>query len=181
MTPQSSSTSYLSAAEFLKRVDVRTVGDLCSDSNTRLTPTQLLTDDNLAAALLDASGELESAVFVGKKYQPADLAVMVATPSAGQAKIYRLLTAIAKVFLVERRVGVNVPEEFLAGSERAQAQLRALAEGTEIFSFTEAAEAGVIDLEPVTPAEVLTRFDVVVQTERFFGIRSNRAQGPGKW
>jgi hypothetical protein len=177
MTPQSSGTTYLPAAEFLKRTDVATVGDLCGDNRVRIAPTALVTDPNLAAALLDASGELESACMVGQKYQPADIAALVANVSAGQAKVYRLLTAITKVFLVERRPGANVPEEFMAGVDRAVAQLEAIAKGTMIFSFTEAAEAGKMHNPEVEPWDVVRRKGPVVQAERYFGIRSDRAWG----
>lgn len=177
----SATTSYLSPGEFLKRVDVNTVGDLCSDTKVRITPTALLTDPNLQAALDDAAGDVESAVQMGGKYTPADLAVLIATASVGRAKLYRIITAIAKVYLVERRPGANVPEEFLAGADRAQAAIKALAQGIEIFSFKEAADAGRIDTKPATPQDVTDRFGPVVQASRYFGVRSDRAQSPSGW
>lgn len=168
-------------------MDVSTVGDLCADrpSGTapavRVSPTALLTDANLQAALDDAAGDVETAVLVGMKYTVDDLGALIGTPCVGRAKLYRLISAIAKVYLVERRPGTKIPEEFLADMDRAQATLSALAKGAEIFPFRETAEAGAIDIEPATPDDVTLRFGPVVQAERYFGTRSDRATGPRGW
>lgn len=177
-TPESSASSYLTAAEFLKRADARTVGDLCSDDGTRVAAASLPANANLAAALVDASAELESACMTGRKYSPADLAALVASSTVGRGKLYRLLTALTKVFLIERRVGVNVPDEFYEGITRAQESLKALAAGVTIFSFTEASEAGIIDNAPALPDDVTERFGTVVQAERYFGTRGDRSVNP---
>lgn len=180
-TVLSAGTSYLTPLEFLKRVDVGTVGDLCTDTKVRLTQTQLLSDPNLQAALDDAAGDVEAACMVGGKYTPADLAALMAKPSVGRSTLFRIITAIAKVYLVERRPGTSVPEDFLRGLERAQTILAAISKGTEIFPFQETADAGRIDLQKATPADVTLRFGPVVQAERYFGTRSDRAIGPGGW
>jgi hypothetical protein len=82
---------------------------------------------------------------------------------------------------VENRPGTKIPEEFLAGVERAQAALVALHQGVNILSFVEAAEAGQPEILPVTALDVLTRFGPVVQAGRYFGTRSDSAIGPNGW
>lgn len=180
-TVQSAISSYLSPTEFLKRVDNGTVGDLCTDNKVRLTADQLLNNANLQAALDDASGAFESATMRGQKYSPEDLGTLMATPSVGRAMVYRVLTALTKVFLCERRPGTKVPDEFVAGAAHAEAYLHALEQGDMILAFKETADAGLPNIEAVTPDEVRIRFGPVVQAERYFGTRSDRANGPGGW
>lgn len=54
-------------------IDQRLLGDLVSDSGTRVTPSALLTDPNLATALSTAAGQINSAALVGERYTVAEL------------------------------------------------------------------------------------------------------------
>ncbi len=168
-TVNTSAASYLTAAEFLKRADLRTVGDLCSDTGTRITAAALLTNDNLTAALLDASGILEQAMLRGQLYQPVDLAALT---GAGQAALFRLLTRLTTCLLFERRPDLELKQPWLW--EAVEEQLQKLREGERIFSFLETQAAGILNDVTETATDVQARDGITYQMKRYFGRRGNR-------
>jgi len=176
-TPGSTGTSYLSPADFLTRTDARTVGQLCSDTEgTVVTPTALLADPNLKACLMDACGDLESAAMVGGKYTMEDLGALAGNLTASTAKMNRIIRDITLVYLLERRpnTGVTIPESVERSMMRSQAWLEQLAQGVRIFGFLETQAAGVLDENILTSSEITDRNLIVVEAERYFGIRADR-------
>lgn len=172
-TPLTSSTTYLGVSEFLKRADARTVGDLVSDDGTRVASSSLSGNANLAAALLDASGEVEAAAMKGARYTPADLAALT---GAGQARLYRLVTRLTLVYLYERRPdGREKPSGLLDDVTR---QLQELRDGVMIFGTTETADAQVMEATTETAQDVVNRDGTVFQAGRYFGRRGNRFGRP---
>jgi hypothetical protein len=179
-TVSSSATAYLGAAEFLKRCDLRTVGDLCSDNNVRVASGALASDPSLAAALLDASGIFESYCTKGQRYLPADLALLVASPSVGQGLVYRLLSGLVEVLLWERRPDLGKLPDRLGW---VMGFLESLGNGDAILPFKETQAAGLLadDVEQIT--DVDNRFLVTREANRLYGDRNNRSggfTGPGK-
>jgi len=168
-TPNTSATSYLPAAEFLKRTDTRKVGQLCSDTNTAIPIGSLPTDANLEAALLDASGELETACLVGKKYDPVDIAALT---GSGLSMVYRVLTVLAWNNLIDRRLDLNIEQH--PKTPWAEAVLEALRQGDRILSLSEVQDAGHLDYQDQTDADEVQRDGIVVQMDRYFGRRVNR-------
>ena len=70
-----SATSFISASEALKRLDWRTLADLCADTGTRISSAaDLQTDVNFLALLADASGMIEQACYAGGRYVREDIA-----------------------------------------------------------------------------------------------------------
>lgn len=177
-TVSSATASYLTPAEFLKRTDARTVGQLCSDTEgVVVTPTQLLTDPNLQAALDDAAGDLEAAAIMGQKYQIADLTLLAGTACVSRAKLFRVLRDMTIGYLLERRpdFSVSLPQGVEKSMERSASWIEQLAQGVRIFGFIESSQAGMIDQNILTAAEVTQRNGLVVQAERYFGIRADRS------
>lgn len=177
-TPASATSSYLPAAEFLKRADARTVGQLCSDTEgITVTPTGLLTDPNLAAAMASASGELEDAIFVGQKYRLEDLNVLAATPCNAQARLFELLSDLTLGKLLKRRPNFQamMTQGEMMQIAAAEEELDEIAQGTKIIAFLETMAAGIIDQNILTNDEITQRNLLVVQAERYFGIRADRS------
>lgn len=179
-TPLTSATAYAAPADLFARADIRNVGDWASDDGTRHggspnpNPAILATDANVLTALLDASGELESACLVGGRYLPVDLAVLLAVnPSAGRNVVLDLVCGLALGKLYRRRpnVGTPVPAQTL----EAQGKLQALAAGERILPFQETADAGRVadSVELVTDVE--KRWGATYQAARLFGRRADRA------
>ncbi len=172
-TVETSATSYLSAAQFLLRIDWRTVADLVSDDGTRVTKAALPADPNLAACLLDASGILEEACLVGGRYHPVDLAALT---GAGQAALYRLLSRMTMCLLFERRPDREMKQPWII--EYVEDQLQKLRDAERILSFVETEQTGVAITRVETAQDVERRNGAVFQSRRFLGRRSNRSSGP---
>lgn len=170
-TPTSTTTTYITPAQFLARADVRLVGDLCSDTGTRVTPSALPSDPNLAAAIMDACGDLEAACLAGHKYEVADL-TLIATgaTSASQARMFRLLSRLTLCYLYERRPEKGpVPQTYTIAWEH----LDALADGKQIFGLVEHQDAGVITTEVETAQQVEARNLTSWSARRYYGRRAN--------
>jgi hypothetical protein len=179
MTPNSSPVTYCPVAEFLKRVDLRTVGDWASDTGARIPAVSLPTNANVLAALLDASGMVESAVIKSERYQPSDILRLIGldpagnplvgfTPTAGTAYVYHLVTRIAEGLLWRRRPDISpFPPTF----DWAMEELEALKLGGKILPFVETQEAGVPGHHVELETDVLARNLVITQARRFFGAR----------
>lgn len=180
-TSASSATAYLPASEFLKRVDVRIVAQLCSDDRTPVNTsgnppvvdvTGLATNVNLLACINDACGDLEAAAFIGEMYKAEDLQALT---GMSLAKLYRILTDLTFCYLMERRPELQVtkPETF----DRSVAWLDLLAQGKRIFAFTETAAAGLMEIQHESTADVDNRQGITWITRDFFGRRANRWPG----
>lgn len=176
-TPNSNASSYLDATTYLTRVDWRTVGDLCSDTGSRLPQQQLLgppVNANLQAALDDASGEVEAACTVGARYDPTDLAGLT---GVSQKYLFRLIATLATAYLVQRRPELNKP--LPPAYEAAQKALEYLAAGGRIFGLREVQQAGNPLTYKETVGDVWARDLIVTQGRRFFGRRVDQHCGWG--
>lgn len=133
--------AYATAADLMKRKDVRVLGDLVSDNSVRVKKPDLSTDENLLAALMDASGEIEAAVLQAKRYTTDQLAALT-----GNSKQYliSLTCTIAFGLLHERRTSNDEDD---GGREEAQKRARqaleSLRKGQTIFDVEEVKEAGL--------------------------------------
>lgn len=175
MTPNSSSTPYITVNDFLARNDFRDVGQLVNDDNTQSTPSQLQTNPNLAVALAEASGELESACLSSQKYAVADLQNL-----NGMSLEYMksILSAIVIYRLYQRRHGPQ-PSDFVVNSYmKAMDALNQLRSGVAIFSFSEVEAAGNPITQFMTPADWAGLNLLSWRWPRSFGIR-NTYQGAG--
>jgi hypothetical protein len=176
-TPNGSLTSYLTPTEYLKRCDVRTVAKLCSDTDVPVDPSSLASDVNLAAALLDASGTLESALLAGDRYTTADLSALT---GASQGTLFRVLAILTTEYLYRRRP--NRDREPGADYQDAQTFLAALADGKRVFALQEVGDAGVGLTDYVeTNQDIATRNLPSYQIRRAFGTRGNRRHQWGAW
>lgn len=173
-TPNSNSSSYLTAAEFLKRKDWRTIADLCSDDDRRpATAAAFLADAtklaNLQALLDDAAGMVEAACLKGNCYTPEDLAALT---GVGQKLLYRLIADLTEGYAIERRPDRKRPTP--PAYERALELLDMLATGQRIFPTVESMDAGNPEIEVEDAAIVEDRALTTYRADRFFGRRNNR-------
>lgn len=169
-TVASYTATYCPVSEFIKRFDVRTIKQLASDTDTPIAdPTN---DANVLACLRDASGDLESAALMGGRYTADDLAELLGSDTNARATLYRIVAGRAFTYLRERRPILNVPKA--DAEERAEAFLEALVEGKRIFGFQEVMDAGVLDHEVETVADVENRRLATWTASRLFGTRNNQ-------
>ncbi|MDE2101458.1 MAG: hypothetical protein KGL39_29705 [Patescibacteria group bacterium] len=175
-TPDSNPVSYLDPVTFLQRFDWRTIGDLCSDTGTRLTLAQLLgppVNVNLQVALDDAAGELEAACLVAGRYSPA--ALLTLTGVAGRYRD-RIIAVLAMSHLVWRRPDLKkaLPSQY----EDVQKALDLIRLGERVFGLVEVEQAGQITDYVEQPQDFFNRNGVVNQARRFFGQRSREFPAP---
>ena len=100
-----SAATLLSVAQFLLRHDYNTVAQLCADiaeDGTESIPTeaQLSSNTKLAAALLDASGAVESALVASGR---ATIAQLAALAGVALGNLYRVIGRLAMCYLWDRR------------------------------------------------------------------------------
>lgn len=168
-TPLSGSSPYCTPQRFIDAYDLRTVGDLLSDTNTRLISSQILASTVLNELLMEASGWVESACMVAGRYAPADLAAL--TGNSAQM-LAGMVAGIAMFFLWDRRPERLAKMALPAKADMALKQIGALEQGTAIFGILEVTQAGVPNVEFVTPEDIRTRNGVVNQARNLFGNRA---------
>ena len=161
--------SYATPAQMKERFDVRILGDLVTDTDTRVSAANLLTDTNLQAALDDASGEIEAALLQGKRYTTADLEGL----SGNSAKyLARLTCEIAFGLLWERRPWYE-RDGREAAIERSKKALDLLRKGEHVFDVDGVKEAGVPSVEGPSRVELKNQNLLRTRLEgRYFPARS---------
>jgi phage gp36-like protein len=149
------------------------VGTLAVDEGmTPLTVDQITDEVNpnptIAQALLTASGQVESWCLRGERYAPTDLAALT---GASQAMLIELVADLAFYRLGKRRWKDPVKE--CPGYKEAMETLKALGEGTAIFSFQESAEAGNMQSFDLKYNSQGQRQRITDKARPFFGRRMN--------
>lgn len=178
-TPISGPIPYCSPAQFLERYDVRTVGQLLSDTDVALSQTDVLQSTILNDLLMEASGWVESAALVANRYSPNDLYALATDPSAlpGTGNSARMLAGIVAgitmFFLWDRRPTKYLEMGLPLRSEMAIEMLDRLRKGEAIFGIQEVANAGNPDPKFITPEQINTRNFSSNQARRFFGNRAD--------
>lgn len=170
-TVLSSATAYCSVAEFLKRSDLRTVGQLASDTNVAVAEADLPYNVNVLAALDDASGMLESACLAGERYTPVDLLGLTGVTAAF---LRMLVSTLAMGRLVMRRPDKKYPMP--PDYEEALAWLDRLRLGERVFSILETQKAGHYQIDDIREQDLVKLNLATYQAMRLFGVRGGRGR-----
>lgn len=165
-TPLSSSSSYATPTQLLNAYDARQVGDLVGDVNTRVSANDLLTDNNLQAALDWASGQVEAACLRGARYTPDDLNALT---GMSQAMLVGLVCDLAFWRLTVRRNPSAQPTE---AYRAAMELLDRLGLGERIFGLEETAAAGLPESTFVTQQDIDLLRSTTTLSRRYFGRRA---------
>lgn len=167
-TPNSSAASYATVTQLLQYHDQRQIADLVKDNDTR--ETGVATNAYVLAALKRASGELEMACTMGKRYTPADLN---AINGVSREALIGLVCDLAYWHLVKRRhPGATL--ENVPGALTAYGILGQLRKGELVFGLLEQQEAALMETITRVPNDEEDRRRTVTQAMRFFGHRSWR-------
>lgn len=177
LTPAGTLIPYCSPPEFLTFIDWRLVGDLCSDTDSRVPlatlqgtgPDYTNADPNLWAALMAASGELEAACLIGNRYTAVDLAALT---GASAQYLKKLVSYLAYGILRHRR-GI-FDDDSQPQVKEARETIDRLEGGGAIFAFDETARAGKPKAEFYEQWE-FDRLNLVSRMgRRVFGTRANQ-------
>jgi hypothetical protein len=126
--------SYALPSDMLVAFDARTLGQLCSDNNAIISPTALLSDPNLQAALDKTAGEIDAALLNGGLYKPVDLAGIITAGGTAAQLLIGMNCMGAMVWLYRRRPMVD-PKREEAYSKVYRDQLDLLQSGKNIFNL----------------------------------------------
>jgi hypothetical protein len=173
-----SSTALLCPVdEFLKRVDRAAVAKLASDDaqGKPVILTALPTDPNVIAALRDAGGWFETAVSRGRRYELADIAVVLASDTNARGILYRIVADLGWFFLFQRRPNKDVPAP--PSLEYSLKLMDELGDGKKVFPFLESEAAGVMQVVETNVDDVEARNGAVYQARAFYGRTSERDRG----
>lgn len=138
---------YATPAEMLQRYDARLLGDLASDTGTAVDPGDLPANANLLAVLIDASGSVDAAVYVGNRYTPAQMASLSTTAAAF---VRRLTCDFALIFLKRRRGRFDAEKDGPLLKE-VNESLAALRDGKDLLLLSGQTEAPASTIELARP------------------------------
>lgn len=164
--------AYASGSDITARYDVRIIGDLIEDDNTRDgTPGS----DSIVTEMLEtASSMLDAALLTSGRYSAADLAAL---ETAGDRVLKDMACRIAMSLIWERR-GNGVPSQFQPSIDRAFDMLDQLRTGKLVLPSDSSVlasnvQAGVPDMVRLTDAERI-RTDGVMANVRIFPLPGTR-------
>lgn len=165
MTPDSGASSYATIADFAARYDVRALGGLTQDDNTRASAGQVAASDVVQQMLDDASGLVEAACLVGRRYGPDDLAALTGN---SRKFLVRIVCDLAYGLLRQRRGAPDPPTPAYAQAVQNLGDLRA---GALIFGFVETERAGLAANHQLLLSEIRATFRPSLLLRRCFGSR----------
>jgi|GEM_PF-4082768 phage gp36-like protein len=161
--------SHASVDDLLKRYDLRRIGDLVNDNDTRASEVDLKGNTTAGAvtqtALSDASGMINSAILAGKRYKLSDLLSMT---DESKALLKRLCCDLAYALLIARR-GYG-GEDMVAMTSRAKESeqiLEQLRQGDRLFEIEANQNASVPNQAVISKNISLFSNEL----DRFFGMR----------
>lgn len=153
--------SYAIPSDIMTRYDVRRLGELVRDDNTRLTPGQLATDPILQMSLDDGTSLINAAILRGQKYKVPDL---MALAGVDRALLLRINSDLAYGFLIRRRGYTEAEIGSLApGFKGAQSLLQLLEEGSLVFNVPANIQAAVTVTQKMS-----TNVHLVSKAHRYF-------------
>lgn len=159
------------AADLIARYDTRTIQDLASDTGTEVAAEDLATNDNVTAALEDASGRMDAAVLTGKMYTLAQLEALTDNSLALRK---RICCDLAMGYLMGRR-----PEKYGAESLRAMQQageeyLERLRKGERLFYVVAVQDAQLPEIDGPSIIQYETMNLIPDRTRNFYPSRASR-------
>lgn len=170
--------SYATPADFLLRKSQQTVGELCSETGTAITPTALLTDANLQAALDSASGEIESALLQGGRYTVDDLDAIVANADSSltnaKAHLVRITCDIAMALLFDRKPTYS-SDDYKAAIDLADVHLERLRTGKNVFNVAANIQAGLPTYDAPSVASVVSKGLIRDRTQHYYPARFSQS------
>lgn len=168
------SVAHATAADLLQRYDIRRLGDLVNDNDTRASDVDLKNANTPAGAvvntaLTDASGLVNSAILAGRRYTLADLAGMTVE---SRALLVRICCDLAYSFLVTRRgYGAADLEAMTSRAKESEMILEQLRQGDRLFEV-DANQAASLPNQAVISSKV-SLFSR--EMDRFFGMRQSQS------
>jgi phage gp36-like protein len=162
---------YASITDLSNRIDVRILGDLVSDTNTRVT--NLTNNTILNVCLSGATGEINAACLVGERYTVVELSSLTGDDQA-------ILTDLCCWLAFKRlRMRRGLPLVDFPQIDDAETFLQLLRNGDRTFNLEEQEAAG----NPTNFFPSLSYYvqwnDIRDYAYRYFPLRRDQSQTPG--
>ena len=141
--------NYADGDDMVTRFDVRLLGDLVTDDNTRIAAAAVPADANLGVAITDATERINSALRQANRYTTDDLAQLV---TDGDAQLKRICCALAMEHLYQRR-GSAIPDGFQVAIDDAKDVLEQIRLGNNVLQVDGAIQSGLPNTNFIQPAE----------------------------
>jgi len=138
INPQStSSTCYITVAQFLTLYDWRLVSELVSDTGYSVSESELSTDPNLAACLMRASAIFEGACAKGGRYFASDINNLMAYNNGNSVGAWQVIGIISglTINLLKARRGETAEDD--PNYKEAMRLLERINDGDLNFGFLE--------------------------------------------
>lgn len=162
--------AYATGAEFTTRYDARRLAQLVADDGVQVASGTVATNNVLLAALEDASAAINSACYVGERYDASSLGALTTN---GEYLLKRLCCDIAFGYLVARR-GLSTDEtnKLAPRYVEALAYLDLLRKGERIFDTADGsnANAGLARHVPVGGLDPANQTSIIYNMRPFFGF-----------
>jgi phage gp36-like protein len=164
-------TAYATGDDLVIRYDIDLVGDLSTDERESMDRDEVASSPRVAAALGDASGEVEVALLAGGRYSVEQLQGL-----SGNAlnHLKQIVCGLAMAALYRRRPE-SADREFIESiTKNARDAIQALRRGENIFGLQEVIDAGIVELTGPSAIDIRNRNDLSVRMGRFFPQPASR-------
>jgi phage gp36-like protein len=161
--------AFATSADLVARYDFNEVAEMASDVDSPAS--DLANSARITAALEDASGRIESSALVGGFYTVADLAGLTGN---SLSFLKRITCDLAYSFLLQARPGKYSDETRKQIFEQAEAWLKQLRSGQNIFNIVRIVSASVPSVDGPTAVEHQRLNVITERTHNFYPSHSGR-------
>lgn len=159
------------AADLTARYDSRVIQDLASDTGTPVSAGDLADNDNVTAALEDASGRMDAAVLTGKMYTPDQLSELTGNSLALRR---RICCDLALAYLMGRRAEKYGAESLKAMQQSGEEYLERLRKGERLFYVVAVQDAQLPEIDGPSVTQYRTMNLIPDRTKNFYPSRASR-------
>ena len=169
---------YAEPSDVIASYDVAILGQLCTDTDVAITPSQLPLNVYMIGSIRRASADIRQAAQVGERYTDDDLdAIYASTDPSVKFQIVGLCVDRAFGYLLNRRAQIAREWESLSGRAKATDEmLEALRHGYRLFTLAAQKAAG--STVEIVPVEQTSCNSIVYGLTRFFPSVLPDVRGP---
>jgi phage gp36-like protein len=158
--------AYATSADLSARFDERVLKDLASDTGTAVS--DLSADDNVTAALSDASGLINTAIASPSSHYTATQ--LEAMTGDDLAYLKRIVCSLAMAYLLGRRPE-KYGDDYKSITEHAMEVVDQLRRGLFVFNISDAKDAGLPSVDGLTVTQYQDLNLIPERVRNFYPIR----------
>lgn len=160
--------AYASGADLVTRFRYQSIAQLVSDGEVAIAEDEIADDARVAAALDDASGQIDAALLAAARYSASDLSGLTGN---SLAYLKRICCELAYANLLRRNGSVTEAE---ANSKEAMDALERLRKGVNVFGLADNIDAGLPDSEGPSVQQIINSNRITERTPHYFAPFQSR-------